>query len=231
MDFLRRIELGGLVALLTAIVGLAVFFGGLDKDVKNLKERVKELKDDEIKTAQEKALENFQQEVEKITEEAKEKIASLEAKELKDNEIKTAQEKALENFQQEVEKITEEAKEKIASLEAIENVRAIVTKSDADKICSSKPGSKATYVPFSYIGKTGQEICAANYDNNLKKCSQVPFVWVSNNNTHGRYQQNDKKCGDSVQAPWPWINQYTEPNTNTVRDGRPYADSWVVCCF
>ncbi len=192
MDFLRRIELGGLVALLTAIVGLAVFFGGLDKDVKNLKERVKELKDDEIKTAQEKALENFQQEVEKIT---------------------------------------EEAKEKIASLEAIENVRAIVTKSDADKICSSKPGSKATYVPFSYIGKTGQEICAANYDNNLKKCSQVPFVWVSNNNTHGRYQQNDKKCGDSVQAPWPWINQYTEPNTNTVRDGRPYADSWVVCCF
>ncbi|GGA38860.1 hypothetical protein [Okeania sp. KiyG1] len=190
MDFLRKVELGALVTLLIAIVGLAAYFGKIDAEVQNLKERVKELKPDEIQKAQKEALENFKQEVENIIEEGRREITTQE----------------------------------------IENVRAIVTKSDADKICSSKPGSKATYVPFSYIGKTGQEICAASYGD-LKSCSQVPFVWVSNKNTHGKYEKNDKKCGDPVQAPWPWINQYTEPNTNTVRDGRPYADSWVVCCF
>ncbi|NEO55573.1 MAG: hypothetical protein F6K54_22365 [Okeania sp. SIO3B5] len=190
MDFLRKVELGALVTLLIAIVGLAAYFGKIDAEVQNLKERVKELKPDEIQKAQKEALENFKQEVENIIEEGRREITTQE----------------------------------------IENVRAIVTKSDADKICSSKPGSKATYVPFSYIGRTGQEICAASYGD-LKSCSQVPFVWVSNKNTHGKYEKNDKKCGDPVQAPWPWINQYTEPNTNTVRDGRPYADSWVVCCF
>ncbi|NEQ39834.1 MAG: hypothetical protein F6K40_27735 [Okeania sp. SIO3I5] len=191
MDSWRKIELGGLVALLTAIVGLAVYFGRIDAEVKNLKERVKELKDDEIKKAQKEALENFQQEVEKTIEEARREITNQE----------------------------------------IENVRTIVTKSDADKICSSKPGSKATYVPFSYIGRTGQEICADNYDGDLKSCSQVPFVWVSNKNTHGRYERNDQDCNEPVQAPWPWVKQYTKPNTNTVRDGRPYANSWVVCCY
>ncbi|NEN88069.1 MAG: hypothetical protein F6K48_03720 [Okeania sp. SIO3H1] len=190
MDSLRKIELGALVTLLIAIVGLAAYFGKIDAEVQNLKERVKELKSDEIQIAQKEALEKFKIEGDKVIKET-----------------------------------IKEVKEEI-SKKTIENVRAIVTKSDADKICSSKPGSKATYVPFSYIGRTGQEICAASYGD-LKSCSQVPFVWVSNKNTHGKYEKNDKKCGDPVQAPWPWINQYTEPNTV---DDRAYADSWVVCC-
>ena len=96
---MRKIELAaGLVTILTPIVLLAVYFTALNLRVITLESQVKNLN------------------IEKIREE---------------------QEQALKNFKKETEKVMEEAKEKIASVEAIENVRAIVTKSDVDEICSS----------------------------------------------------------------------------------------------
>ncbi|NET42818.1 hypothetical protein [Okeania sp. SIO2B3] len=182
MDSLRKIELGALVTLLIAIVGLAAYFGKIDAEVQNLKP-------------------------EKIREE---------------------QDKALKDFEKKTEKIMEEAKGKIASLGSIENVRAIVTKSDADKFCSSVSGALAAHVPPSYLGKTGQEICAAN-NREQKRCSQVPFMWVSNNNMHGKYIPNDKSCNETVKYAWPWGDPYSNPNT--YGGEWHHGSTWVVCCF
>ncbi len=188
MDFLRRIELGGLVALVTAFVGLAVFFGGLDKEVKNLKEQVKDLKPEKIREEQDKALKDFKEETETVM---------------------------------------EEAREKTASLGSIENVRTIVTKSDADKFCSSVPGALAAHVPPSYLGKTGKEICAAN-NREQQSCSQVPFVWVSNNNRYDNRIHHNKGCNEPVEYAWPWGKPYSNPNT--FGGEWHHGSTWVVCC-
>ncbi|NEQ75063.1 MAG: hypothetical protein F6K23_19670 [Okeania sp. SIO2C9] len=190
MDFLRKIELGvGLVTILTAFVGIPLFFGGIRSDIQNLKEDVKDLKPEKIREEKDKALKDFEKETEKIM---------------------------------------EEAKGKIASLGSIENVRVIVTKSDADEICSSVSGALAAHVPPSYLGKTGQEICAAN-NREQKRCSQVPFVWVSNNNMHGKYTPNNKSCNEPVKYAWPWGDPYSNPNTLSREWG--HGNTWVVCCY
>ncbi len=192
MDSLRRIELGGLVALLTAIVGLAVFFSRLDTEVKNLKKQVESLKPEKIREEQDKALKDFKEETEKVM---------------------------------------EEAREKTASLGSIENVRTIVTKSDADKFCSSESGvsgALAAHVPFSYLGKTGQDICAANHKD-LKRCAQVPFVWVSNENRHSTYKPENKGCSEPVEYAWPWGRSFGSPNTLGIEWG--HGNTWVVCCY
>ncbi|MGD1713337.1 hypothetical protein [Dapis sp. BLCC M172] len=170
---MRKIELGGLVTLLTGIVTLAFFFGQLNAQIKSLKP-------EQIQKAQEEALEAIK-----------------------------------------------EAKEK-NSLKAIENVRTIVTKSDADKYCSSVPGALAAHVPPSYLGKTGKEICAAN-NKEQKDCSEVPVVLVSNNNIHGRDIPNDMSCNEPVKYAWPWGKPYTYPNTLPSEWG--HGNTWVVCCF
>ncbi|WP_094675202.1 hypothetical protein [Hydrocoleum sp. CS-953] len=174
---MRKIELGGLVTLLTGIVTLAFFFGQLNAQVKSLKP-------EEIQKAQEKALEAIK-----------------------------------------------EAKEK-NSLEAIENVRTIVTKSDADKYCSSVDGAFAAHVPRSYFRRTGEQICAADNPTVGKpkqSCAQVPFIWVSNDNNHGGHIPKNKGCNEFLEFAWPWGASHTKPNTLS-REWN-HGDTWVVCCF
>ncbi len=175
---MRKIQLGGLVTL-TAIVGLAVYFGRID----------------------------------------------AEAKSIKPKQIKAEQDQALEEFGKKTEKVIEIAQRSPGS---VENVRAFVTKSDVDKVCPSKLGSLAAHVPFSYLGKTGQEICAANY-RDRKRCAKVPFVWVSNDNQHGTYIPENKACNEPLEYAWPWGGSFDKPNTS----GSEWAhgNTWVVCCY
>jgi len=115
---------------------------------------------------------------------------------------------------------------KLATLpERYENVRAFVTKGTVDKICPK--GTKAAHVPLSFIGKTGNEICAAN-DREEKSCQSVIYRYVTNSNGHGPYPKYDQSCQQPVDNPWPWGNQRTIPNTLSVEWG--FGSIRVVCC-
>lgn len=108
------------------------------------------------------------------------------------------------------------------------NVRSIVDKKAADSVCASVNASAvAIYVPRSFLGRTGAEICAADA-RNKKTCTAVKYVYVTEDNHYGQYSSNDKKCSDSVQNAWPWGEDYGAPDTLAEEWG--HGDTLVVCC-
>lgn len=125
----------------------------------------------------------------------------------------------------ELEKENQRLRELATLPEKYQNVRAFLTKNDADKACPE--GSKAAHVPLLFRGKTGHEICAAN-GREEKSCHSVIYHFVRNNNTHGIYSKHNKSCQQPVERPWPWSYQYSSPNTLSSEWG--HGDTWVVCC-
>jgi hypothetical protein len=105
------------------------------------------------------------------------------------------------------------------------NVRILVTKAQANGLC---PGAASSYVPISWLGETGNHICAADV-HGPKTCSGVKYVVITADNRHGRWQSDkDLGCDDPVPRPWPWGYEYDRPDT---LDGEfMHGDTWVVCC-
>jgi hypothetical protein len=112
-----------------------------------------------------------------------------------------------------------------ASISRIINVRNIVPKTMANGYCPT--GSTAIYTPRSYIGKTGNDICAANV-RTAKTCMAVNFVWVTTANGSGQYSVHNLTCASNVNVPWPWGSDNNVPDTMDGEWG--YGSTWVVCC-
>jgi hypothetical protein len=107
------------------------------------------------------------------------------------------------------------------------NFRSIVTKNNADGYCTSAyAGSTAINVPFSWRGKTGNQICAGD-GRGKTTCAAVPYLYITIENVHGRYAPNDGSCSAGVDRPWPWGNENGGPNTLS---GEWVTAMHVVCC-
>lgn len=107
----------------------------------------------------------------------------------------------------------------------VHNIRAILSKATANSYCPS--GSVAIHTPYSYRGKTGNQICAA--DGRAKyTCAAVKYIYITNSNGYGSYPTNDPSCGSSIRTPWPWGDEYDAPNTLDGEWG--HGDTYVVCC-
>lgn len=113
-----------------------------------------------------------------------------------------------------------------ARAQEVENVRTIITKATADSACPV--GSTASYVPSAYRGKTGSEICAADF-NGWKACVGVKFFYVTAENKYGRYQPYDGACWQPVNYPWPWGVTLTSPDTLATEWS--HGNTYVVCCY
>lgn len=105
------------------------------------------------------------------------------------------------------------------------NIRAVVNKTTANSFCPS--GNVAVHVPFSFKGKTGNQICAADGRGKVT-CGGVKYVYVTNSNGYGSYTPNDLSCTQAVNFPWPWGSDYDVPNSLDSEWG--HGDTWVVCC-
>lgn len=106
------------------------------------------------------------------------------------------------------------------------NVRSIVSKTSADAVCGQT--ATAIYVPRSYLGKTGTEICAADVRKKAT-CAAVRYVFVTTDNQFGAYPTNDLSCASAVQVAWPWGTDYGAPDTLSGEWG--HGDTHVVCCM
>lgn len=105
------------------------------------------------------------------------------------------------------------------------NVRAVFTKTNANAVCPS--GSAASYVPWAWQGKTGNEICAGDF-NGAKTCTGVKFVYVTAANSSGAHSADDRDCSQPVPSPWPWGEDLDRPDT---LDGEwAHGNTRVVCC-
>jgi hypothetical protein len=113
-----------------------------------------------------------------------------------------------------------------AGAQEVENVRTIITKATADSACPV--GSLASYVPASHRGRTGSEICAADY-RGWKACVGVKFFYVTAENRYGMYQPNDGACWLPVQYPWPWGMTMSSPDT--AGGDWVHGNTHVVCCY
>ncbi|REG30764.1 hypothetical protein ATI61_106234 [Archangium gephyra] len=113
-----------------------------------------------------------------------------------------------------------------ARAQEVENVRTIITKAVADSVCPV--GSAASYVPTAFRGRTGSDICAADY-HGWKACVAVRFMFVTVDNKYGRYSPADGACWQPVHNAWPWGDTMAIPTT--------YGGDWahgntqVVCCY
>jgi hypothetical protein len=105
------------------------------------------------------------------------------------------------------------------------NVRSIFPKPMANAVCPS--GSSASYVPWRWRGKSGNEICAADVAG-MKACYAVKLVYVTAANATGTDPQYDLPCGAQVHYPWPWGQDYSLPD---IFDGEYlHGNVHVVCC-
>ena len=104
------------------------------------------------------------------------------------------------------------------------NMRAIVTKSAANLVC---PSGTAIYTPRSYLGKTGNQICAAD-SRGRTTCTGVKFIYVTEANVSAGYAPSDGSCGAAVGAPWPWGYDYGAPDTLDSEWG--HGNTYAVCC-
>jgi hypothetical protein len=111
------------------------------------------------------------------------------------------------------------------SLTGIINVRSFVTKANANSVCPSP--STAIHVPWAWMGKTGNELCAADARQKTT-CSVVKYVFVTVANGWGTYPPADFSCANTIDLPWPWGNEYPTPDTLDGEWG--HGDTWVVCC-
>lgn len=105
------------------------------------------------------------------------------------------------------------------------NVRSIVDKTKADSYCTAP--ATAIYVPRSFLGKTGDTICAADARNKIT-CAAVKYVYVTEDNSFGSYPTYDLKCSDPVPNAWPWGEDYPFPDTLGAEWG--HGNTFVVCC-
>lgn len=97
-------------------------------------------------------------------------------------------------------------------------------KSSANSLCSS---GLAIATPFHYLGKTGSEICAADYRGKTT-CKAVKFVYGAWAGYFGIYSRYDKTCKEEITASWPWaIINTNRPNT---LDSEWNIRTFVVCC-
>jgi hypothetical protein len=117
----------------------------------------------------------------------------------------------------------------VTTQERYENIRALVPREMVDKqICPT--GSKAAYVPLSYRGKSGNEVCAANRGQE-KSCQSIRYLYLKSSNrfsTHFETNKlHEKTCQSTVPVAWPWGFSNTEPTT---APGASAGSTWVVCC-
>jgi hypothetical protein len=115
-----------------------------------------------------------------------------------------------------------------ASISTTINVRSIVPYNSAATYCPS--GSVPSYVPRSWMNKTGAEICAADNGTGPKRrtCVAAKQVWVAADNTSGAYPPTDLDCSKPIAYPWPWGQDYGSPDTTGGEWG--HGNTWVVCC-
>lgn len=107
----------------------------------------------------------------------------------------------------------------------VTNIRDIINKAAANTYCPS--GFVAIHTPYSYRGKTGNQICAA--DGRAKvTCGAVKYMFITNGSGYGSYPTNDLACSSAVSYPWPWGNNYDVPNTLDSEWG--HGDTYIVCC-
>jgi len=107
----------------------------------------------------------------------------------------------------------------------LENVRALLPKPAADGQCPS--GSLASYVPLSFQGLNGQQLCASDY-NGPKTCTGVKAFAVLANNQYTPYAPADLSCTEDIVAAWPWGRILDQPDTNSYEWS--HGDTHVVCC-
>jgi hypothetical protein len=105
------------------------------------------------------------------------------------------------------------------------NVRSIVDKTKADSYCTAP--ATAIYVPRSFLGKTGDKICAADARNKVT-CAAVKSIYITEDNSSGPYPGGDLKCSDPVPNAWPWGEDYPVPDTLNAEWG--HGNTFVVCC-
>lgn len=113
---------------------------------------------------------------------------------------------------------------RINQLYALEHMRTILPKAAATGHC---PSGTAIHVPLGWVGRTGNEICAAD-SRGLTNCASVQYVYITNGNSSGSYDVNNLACNQSVVAPWPWGYSTGSPNTLDAEWG--HGDTYVVCC-
>ncbi|HMV65867.1 MAG TPA: hypothetical protein PKA64_03370 [Myxococcota bacterium] len=107
---------------------------------------------------------------------------------------------------------------------ALENVRAILPKASANGHC---PSGTAAHVPLGWVGQTGNAICAGDARGRTT-CTSVQYVYITNSNGNGSYDNDNLACNQPVQNPWPWGSSYGAPNTLDGEWG--HGDTHVVCC-
>jgi hypothetical protein len=112
-----------------------------------------------------------------------------------------------------------------ASLSTTINVRAFVSYNSATGYCPS--GSVAIYTSRNYLNKTGAEICAAD-TRKKNTCVAAKLLWVAADNTSGPYAPGDRDCKTAIPFPWPWGQDYAEPDSLGNEWG--HGNTWVVCC-
>lgn len=104
------------------------------------------------------------------------------------------------------------------------NIMHHYTKTTANSICPL--GSVAIYTPWSYNGKTGSEICAADARGKYS-CTAVKYVYGRLIGDFNTYSDADKSCSNNVDISWPWASFSTVPDT---LDGEWHLNTYVVCC-
>ena len=202
MPILKNIEIGAVVTLALAVVALPFYLGQIDRTVEEQLQEINSLK----KELKEIDLSAIGIEKKLIIQEIKELQSKIEKK------LTTYEFKPLD--------------QRVSTLERVENLRAIITKSQADKFCPGE--AKAAHVPRLFFGKTGTEICASN-NRKLKSCASVNFVFVTNENGSGSHVPHNKGCKEKVDIAWPWGSSFNVPNTLNIEWG--HGNTWVVCCF
>jgi hypothetical protein len=112
-----------------------------------------------------------------------------------------------------------------ASLSTTINVRAILTYGNAAAYCPS--GSVPIYTSRKYLGKTGAQICAADARKKTT-CAAAKLIWIAADNSSGAHPPDDRDCSQPIPFPWPWGQDYEEPDSLAGEWG--HGNTWVVCC-
>ena len=108
----------------------------------------------------------------------------------------------------------------------LSNIRAVATYDAITERCAD--GSKPAYVPRSYVGLTGDDVCAELVGAESSGCSAVRFVAVETDGQLDPYGPHDIACGAPLEYPWPWGYEHPQPTTNA--DGWARGNTQVVCC-
>ena len=119
--------------------------------------------------------------------------------------------------------------QQVTTQERYENIRALVPREMVDnQICPT--GSKAAYMPLSYRGKSGNEICAAHRGQE-KSCQSIRYLYLKSSNRFSTHfdtnKLHEKSCQSTVPVAWPWGISNTEPTT---APGASAGSTWIICC-